>query len=162
MKTTRLFTGVLGLCGVLLLGGCAVPAGPGYGYGGGGYYDGYSRPYYSDPSPSIYIQGGGYYDSPGYYGRPGYDRSRYDGRRDDDDRRRGYDRDRPGSRPQVGNNNNNSRPGFGGRPAARTPAAPERRAFPVDTSRPGPVQSPNDPGLGIESQRVLRERAQNN
>ena len=152
MKNTRLFTGALGLCGVLLLGGCAVPVGPGYGgpgYGGG-YYESYSRPYYSDPSPSIYIQGGsGYYDRPGYYGRPGY------AARPDYDRRSGYDRQRPGNRPQPGNN---VRPGNGQRPGAG--AVPGTGGRPSGRPQAGPREIQNSPSLPIESQRILQERAQ--
>ncbi len=82
--------------GVLLMSGCvAVPGSYGY---DNGYY---SQPSYYEPAPvvapSVYIQGGSYYDR-GYYNRgyydgrpgPGYGRPpRYDGPRD-------------GGRPQAG------------------------------------------------------------
>jgi hypothetical protein len=70
--------------GVLLLSGCvAVPGSYGYDNGYNGYY---SQPSYYEPAPvmapSVYIQGGTYYDR-GYYTRD--NRGYYDGHR------RGYD-----------------------------------------------------------------------
>jgi hypothetical protein len=161
MKNVRLLSGLLGLCGVVLLGGCAVGPGyvdSGYGYGGGyngGYssgYGGYGRPYYSEPapvvvSPPVYINGG-YYDSPGYYGRPGYQARPGYARPD-------YDRSRPSVRPGYNGNGNRPgrpdggvRPGSGSRPGSFGPGPSPDRVTPVSPSMP------------IESQRILRERAQ--
>jgi hypothetical protein len=156
MKKIRLLSGLAGLCGAMLLGGCAVGPGyadSGYGYGGGyGGYGGYGRPYYSEPapvvvSPPVYINGG-YYDSPGYYGRPGY-QARPGYARPDYDRSRpvarpGYNGNRPG-RPDAG-----GRPGNGSRPGYVGPGPSPDRVTPVSPSMP------------IESQRILRERAQEN
>lgn len=91
MKSIRWIPVGLIASGVLLLSGCvAVPGSYGY---DSGYYSQPAYPaYYSEPapvvvSPSVYLQGGTYYDR-GYYDRGYYDgRQRgYDGRRRDEGR----------------------------------------------------------------------------
>jgi len=75
-------------CAVFALGGCvAYPSGPGYGYSGGYYDDGYGQPYgavpaygYAEPPPvqsSLFLGfgGGGSDYNRGYWGR-GYDHDR--------------------------------------------------------------------------------------
>lgn len=126
--------------GVLLLSGCvAVP-------GSYGYDDGYySQPSYYDPAPvvapSVYIQGGNYYDR-GYYNRGYYDGRprgygggpRYDGRGPDRGPRPGVgprpDHDGPGAGPRPGGNP--GRPGVappsGGRPPVLGPARSQPEA----------------------------------
>jgi hypothetical protein len=104
--------------GVLLLSGCvAVPGSYGY---DSGYYSQPAYPaYYSEPapvvvSPSVYLQGGTYYDR-GYYNR-GY----YDGRPRGYDGRPRYDGPDRGPRPGIG-----PRPGNGGPVAGPRPAPPQ-------------------------------------
>lgn len=110
--------------GVLLLSGCvAVP-------GSYGYDDGYySQPSYYDPgpvvAPSVYIQGGTYYDR-GYYNR-GY----YDGRP------RGY-----GGGPRYDGRGPDRSPGAGPRPGYDGPGAGPRSAAPPQ-ARPR-IQSPQE------------------
>lgn len=118
MKNSRWISlgGIAG--GVLLLSGCvAVPGSYGY---DNGYY---SQPSYYDPAPvvapSVYIQGGTYYDR-GYYNR-GY----YDGRPRGYDGRPRYDGPDRGPRPGV-----DPRPGHAGAGAGPRPAPPPQAARP--------------------------------
>jgi len=131
MKSSiRSMASVFVLGGAALLGGCvAYPAGTydsGYGYGYGGYGD----PYYANPvvvSPSVYVQGGRYYDDrPRYYGRPGYDR-----------------------RPDP-------RPGYDARPPRRDdpPRGGGRPSRPAD-QRPG-FQAPGNQGVNSALPQVPR------
>ena len=97
--------------GVMLLSGCvAVPGSYGYDNGYNGYY---SQPSYYEPAPvvapSVYIQGGTYYDR-GYYNRgyydgrpgPGYGRPpRYDGPRDGGRPQAAGPAPRPGPPPRA-------------------------------------------------------------
>lgn len=145
MKSIRWISASAVAGGLLLLGGCvAVPGSYGY---DNNYYSqpAYGGGYYSEPapvvvSPSVYLQGGSYYDrgyNRGYYeGRPrGYDRPRYDDR--------GPDR---GPRPGVGPRPDNGRPGLGPRPS-ESRRAEELRTLPraLGGTAPTPRQRPTDP-----------------
>ena len=134
--------------GVLLLSGCVAVPGS-YGYDNSTYYSQPSYPaYYNEPapvvvSPSVYLQGGTYYDR-GYYARDnrryydGRDRGYDGGRRYDD---RGSDRSpRPGPapRPRANPNLPGQSPSVTGYPPFQSPADREAQTG-------GPGQPPRFP-----------------
>ena len=120
-KTTRWLAGSLGLCGVLLLGGCAAP-GPYGDYGYGPSSGGYSSSY-SDSAPPNYGARPGYGSRPGYGGRPG---------RPDP----GY---RPGGNPGI--QPGDARPGRGNptpqqlAPSVNPILSPNDRSMPIESQR---------------------------
>lgn len=152
MKNIRWISAGAIASGVMLLSGCvAVPGSYGYDTGyDNGYY---SQPsYYTEPAPmvapSVYIQGGTYYDR-GYYSR--------DPRRYYDGRPRGYDSGRrdhgrapervprpvvnPGPRPDV--NLPGQSPRVTGYPPFQSPADHAARMMSGPRPRSGPP--PADP-----------------
>lgn len=113
--------------GVLLLSGCvAVPGSYGY---DSGYYSQPAYPtYYNEPapvvvSPSVYLQGGTYYD------RGRYDRGYYEGRPRRYDGPPQYDGRGPDRGPRPG-------PGAGPRPDHGGPGAGQRPPPPPRVTRP--------------------------
>lgn len=141
MKSIRWISAGAVAGGLLLLSGCvAVPGSYGY---DNNYYSqpAYGGGYYSEPAPvvvapSVYLQGGSYYDrgyNRGYYeGRPrGYDRPRYDDRRPD-----------RAPRPGVGPRPDNGRPGPGPR-STESRRAQELRDMPAALGGPGRQARPS-------------------
>lgn len=130
MKNIRWISAGLLASGVLLLSGCvAVPGGYGYdtGYDNGYYaqqpYYGYGEPAPVVVAPSVYLQGGSYYN---------HNRGYYDGRR------RGYD-----GRPWNDGPDRGPRPGAGPRPSDGRPGVGPRPGPPPQVARPR-IQSPEE------------------
>lgn len=140
MKKIRRFPSVVvigvALAGAAALSGCvAVPGGPGYTESvySESYYGGGAAPVYVAP-PSVYIEGGSYYQGPGYGYRRPYGNPYYSG-------------PQPGYGPGPGYG---PRPGYGSRPRDGSDRGPQRgdpRAGGPPSGRP-PNQQPGAQGPG--------------
>lgn len=139
--------------GVLLLSGCVAVPGS-YGYDNSTYYSQPSYPaYYNEPapvvvSPSVYLQGGTYYDR-GYYARD--NRRNYDGRDRGYDGGRRYDgrgpdrspRPAPAPRQRANPNLPGQSPSVTGYPPFQSPAdLAAQRSGPRQPPRPVPGDQP--------------------